>query len=268
MSSVIAEHSATRESLTFQVFFGVSVLGCLFYFQTLVSGDAKTLFGAANVIGAGSLSGGLHALSGPDHLAALLPFVLGQKWHKAAYFGLIWGLGHGLTTSLMGVIGFYVKDSLLVYRLLPQLANLADYAVGLTLIIIGVMGIYESKDGCESEDIEEKEAIVSADLLKTAEAEDQHFVVDAVDIKAPNPLSVLLTIFLNGCFLGMSWDGLPSLAPTLALYSWQLLSAFLVAYIAGTVLTISAASSFVGESTKWLSTVTSEDLPRRLALAR
>jgi hypothetical protein len=270
MSSVIAEHAATREPLTFQVIFGISVVCCLFYFQTLVTGDAKTVCGAANVVGAGSLSGGLHALSGPDHLAALLPFILGQKWHKAAYLGSIWGLGHGLTTSLMGVIGFYVKDSLLAYRLLPQLANLADYAVGLTLIIIGAMGIYESRNESELEATDENEAFIYANLLKTAESDDQdqHFLVAAIDVIAINPLSVLFTIFLNGCFLGLSWDGLPSLAPTLALYSWQLLSAFLVAYIAGTVLTISAASGFIGESTKWLSTVTSEDLPRRLALAR
>ena len=263
MSSVIAEHGATREALIFQVLLGISVIGCLFFIQTLVCGDFKILCGAANVVGAGTLSGGLHALSGPDHLAALLPFVLGQKWHKAAYFGSIWGLGHGLTTSLMGVIGFYVKDSLLAYKLLPQLANLADYAVGLTLIIIGVMGIYESR----SEGIEEEESSTQEDALLKVEA-DQRFLTEAVDIDAVNPLSVLLTIFLNGCFLGMSWDGLPSLAPTLALYSWHLLCAFLVAYIAGTVLTISVASGFIGESTKWLSTVTSEDLPRRLALAR
>jgi hypothetical protein len=272
MSSVIAEHAATREALTFQVIFGISVICCLFYFRTLVTGDAKTLCGVANVVGAGSLSGGFHALSGPDHLAALLPFILGQKWHKAAYFGAIWGLGHGLTTSLMGVIGFYVKDSLLAYRLLPQLANLADYAVGLTLIIIGVMGIYESRNESESGEIDAKVTFIYVDLMRTAESEDQdqdkRFPVDDMNIKSSNPLSLILTVFLNGCFLGMSWDGLPSLAPTLALYSWQLLSAFLVAYIGGTVVTISASSGFIGESTKWLSTVTSEDLPRRLALAR
>ena len=268
MSSVIAEHGGTREAFTFQVLFGISIVCCLIYFHTLVTVDTKTLCGAANVVGAGSLSGGLHALSGPDHLAALLPFVLGQKWYRAAYFGSIWGLGHGLTTSLMGVLGFYVKDSLLAYRLLPQLANLADYAVGLTLSIIGVMGIYELRNESEAEKVNEKEALIHTDAVKTIESDDQHFIVDAVEIKAANPLSVLLTIFLNGCFLGMSWDGLPSLAPTLALYSWQLLSFFLAAYIAGTVLTISAASGFIGESTKWLSTVTCEDLPRRLALVR
>ena len=32
----------------------------------------------------GSVSGGLHAISGPDHLAALLPRCLGQRWWRAA----------------------------------------------------------------------------------------------------------------------------------------------------------------------------------------
>jgi hypothetical protein len=215
MSSVIAEHAATREALTFQVIFGISVICCLFYFQTLVSGDAKTLCGAANVVGAGSLSGGFHALSGPDHLAALLPSVLGQKWHKAAYFGSIWGLGHGLTTSLMGVIGFYVKDSLLAYRLLPQLANLADYAVGLTLIIIGVMGIYESRNESESEEIDAKVTFIYVDLLKTAESEDQdqdqRFPVDDIYIKSSNPLPLIISI-LERLFTRneLGWIAFPS----------------------------------------------------------
>jgi hypothetical protein len=46
-------------------------------------------------------------------------------------------IGHGLTTSIMGIFGYYIKDSLLGYKLLPQLSSLADYAVGVTLIIIG-----------------------------------------------------------------------------------------------------------------------------------
>jgi hypothetical protein len=75
------------------------------------------------------------------------------------------------------------------------------------------------------------------------------------------------TVFLNGCLLGMSWDGLPSLGAALALSTWDLLFLFLGSYCVGTVCTISLAAGFIGESTKWLSTVTSANLPRRLALA-
>ena len=34
-------------------------------------------------IGGGILAGGLHAVSGPDHLAALLPRIMGRPWHTS-----------------------------------------------------------------------------------------------------------------------------------------------------------------------------------------
>ena len=251
---------STRAGVISQIVLGISVVGCLFFVQTFMCRHSRSLTGAANVFGGGTLSGSLHALSGPDHLAALLPFVLGKQWHKGAYLGSIWGLGHGLTTSILGVLGFYVKDSLLAYELLPQLTSLADYAVGVTLIIIGVMGIHE----CRSE-----QNVSEMAALGDVENIEQNLVVAEMEETQPaDSSSVLITIFANGCFLGMSWDGLPSLAPTLSLLSWQLLFAFLAAYCVGTVLTISIASGCIGENTKWLSTVISDDLPRRLALVR
>ena len=251
---------STREAIISQIILGISVVGCLFYFQTLMCRHSRSLSAAVNVFWGGTLSGSLHALSGPDHLAALLPFVLGKQWHKGAYFGSIWGLGHGLTTSVLGILGFYVKDSLLAYKLLPQLTSLADYAVGVTLIIIGIMGIHESRS------IPKENAVTTL-----GEVENNGQSLNAAEVEKIQPSessSVIITIFANGCFLGMSWDGLPSLAPTLALFSWQSLFAFLAAYCVGTVLTISVASGCIGMSTKWLSTVISDDLPRRLALVR
>ena len=254
-----------KSAHTPQILLGILLVGCLFYSQSLVSIYARYHFGAANIVGGGTLSGGLHALSGPDHLAALLPFILGQKWLNAAHYGLIWGFGHGLTTSMMGVLGFYVKDSLLANKLIPQLTNLADYAVGVTLILIGVMGVFESWQTNLVEKTAECDVV--NDVVESCTVTPNE--IEPVTPKASsNSLSILLTIFANGCFLGMSWDGIPSLAPTLSLFSWQLLFAFLVSYCIGTVLTIGIASGFIGESTKWLSTVTSEDLPRKLACIR
>lgn len=249
-----------------QIVLGILLVGCLFYSQSLVSIYAKYHFGAANIVSGGTLSGGLHALSGPDHLAALLPFILGQQWINAAYYGFIWGFGHGLTTSMMGVFGFYVKDSLLANKLIPQLTNLADYAVGVTLILIGVMGVFESWQT----NLVEKNADcdVVNNVVESCIQDLQTKTVTVTSKSTSSTFPILLTIFANGCFLGMSWDGLPSLAPTLSLYSWQLLFAFLLSYCVGTILTIGVASGFIGESTKWLSTVTSEDLPRKLALIR
>lgn len=51
----------------------------------------------------GVLAGGLHAVSGPDHLAALLPRIMGQKWHKSMRIGATWGLGHGFSATVIGL---------------------------------------------------------------------------------------------------------------------------------------------------------------------
>ena len=272
MSTVVA-----GEVFTFQIILGVSIVICLFYFQFLVSDYASTISGAANVLGGGTLSGSLHALSGPDHLAAILPFILGYKWYEAAYFGALWGLGHGLAASLLGILGFQVKGTLLGYNLLPQLTNFADYAVGVTLIIIGTMGIHECQecDIIRENNSSDGGAFTLSEVLTLKpfeiggrELEEKSRSIKVRGQKVLTSMAIPITIFANGCFLGMSWDGLPSLAPALALYSWQHLFAFLAAYCLGTVLTIAAASGFIGESTRWLSTVTSVDLPRRLALVR
>jgi hypothetical protein len=270
MTAIALQMNPVKGAHAPQIILGILLVGCLFYSQSLVSIYAKYHFGAVNIVSGGTLSGGLHALSGPDHLAALLPFILGQQWVNAAYYGFIWGFGHGLTTSMMGVFGFYVKDSLLANKLIPQLTNLADYAVGATLILIGVMGIFESwhinvvKKNADCDVVNDVEESCTQDL----ETETETVTKTVIPKSTSSTFPILLTIFANGCFLGMSWDGLPSLAPTLSLYSWQSLFAFLLSYCVGTVFTIGVASGFIGESTKWLSTVTSEDLPRKLALIR
>lgn len=54
-------------------------------------------------VGGGVLAGGLHAVSGPDHLAALLPRIMGQKWHNSMRIGATWGLGHGFSATVIGL---------------------------------------------------------------------------------------------------------------------------------------------------------------------
>jgi hypothetical protein len=54
-------------------------------------------------------------------------------------------------------------------------------------------------------------------------------------------------VLLNGFLHGFSWDGMPSLAPALALPSMSAVSIFLFAYSVGTVVSMSVASAIVGE---------------------
>ena len=279
----IIRNPETTAGVVLSVIFLVS----LFFIQTKISEYAALHFTEAHVtaVFGGLFAGSLHALSGPDHLAAILPLILGKNWVTASYYGCTWGYGHGLSSSLLGVLGFFLKDSFVRKNVLPQLTTLADYAVGVTLIIIGIMGVLEIQQS-ESDG----EATPILPIAAAEEGQDQHGEVplsskwgsqtseplvatDAVRVStavlAENELSQIsprlrqlaatMTVFANGFLLGLSWDGLPSLAPTLALDSWHTLFCFLAAYCAGTVGGIGGTSVVIAASTRWLSAVTSDE---------
>jgi len=50
----------------------------------------------------GLLAGGVHVLSGPDHLAAVAPLAVQDR--SAWRSGLRWGLGHSSGVLLVGVL--------------------------------------------------------------------------------------------------------------------------------------------------------------------
>lgn len=103
----------------------------------------------ATALVGGSLAGGLHAISGPDHLAAVLPRCIGQRWWRASRVGALWAFGHGLSASVLGLLGFFLKDHLSRSAgsavIMRSLASWAEVAVGGSLIAIGALGIKEAR---------------------------------------------------------------------------------------------------------------------------
>ena len=99
---------------------------------------------------AGAMAGSLHAVSGPDHLAALLPMALGQRFFSASRVGAVWGIGHGVGASLMGGVAWFVTRSTAVGKLVggagavETLSEWMELAVGLTLVVIGILGLRKS----------------------------------------------------------------------------------------------------------------------------
>jgi hypothetical protein len=204
---------------------------------------------------------------GPDHLAALLPRCCGQRWYRAGRVGALWGLGHGLSATLLGIVAFAVKrtvrQSALGSRQLPLLLSGAfshamEVAVGLSLVLIGVMGIKEAREwkeelgdlttpGARPQSLSAAAVVVSDAGLKTAESR---------------------AIVLNGLLHGFSWDGAPSLAPALALATWSGNLAFLTAYAIGTMTTMAIVTTLVGEGTRRAGQIFQRpDIPQKLSLA-
>jgi len=208
----------------------------------------------AGVLTGGVLGGALHAIAGPDHLAALLPRCCGQRWYKAGRIGLLWGMGHGVSVTILGVLGYALKSQFQrapgAQTVLTGVSQLMEVAVGLSLIIIGAMGLREAREWGEEIDS------LPAHSLSAAVSPDE----------ANNQSNGNRAVVFNGLLHGFSWDGAPSLAPALAVATWGGNLAFLSAYAAGTVAMMAIATSFIGEGTRRAGEFFNRpDLPQKLS---
>ena len=91
---------------------------------------------------AGLMAGTLHALSGPDHLAAITPLSISHhenagSTRSAWGVGLRWGLGHALGVASMGGLLLVFQQALDLERL----AWWSERLVGVVLIGLGVWGL-------------------------------------------------------------------------------------------------------------------------------
>eukprot|EP01038_Epipyxis_sp_PR26KG_P005598 gene5598-7727_t len=197
----------------------------------------------------GVLAGGLHAITGPDHLVALLPNTVGKSSMNGVKVGAMWGLGHGLSAILLGVSAFFLKGKVSGrFAFVKKLSNLAESAVGLSLIAIGIVGIRES----------------------LADDSDHHSHIESgSSVASPNnsKSSNLGAVFTNGIIHGFSWDGAPSIAPAIAMSTWNSVMTFLLSYCLGTMIAMSITAGAIGDFSLRLSKVSNIDnLPKKLSM--
>jgi len=226
--------------------------------------------GASHVVAAGILSSSFHALTGPDHLAALLPFILCKRWYQSGPLGLTWGLGHGLSSSLMGSVAVALKGRLLTDALIEHMSSWASFLVGATLLVIGAMGLFElggEAMGEESYEMVERPCAEMEELKAlVSEAESKH---KSQSGSSKRPIAIFLATlvaqFSTGFLLGLALDAVPSVSPALWLTSRTAWVQFFLSYTLGTMCTMAFLAALVGESTTWLGSFVVA-LPTRLAL--
>lgn len=86
-------------------------------------------------IAGGLLSGGLHAISGPDHLAALLPPSVGKPGWYGLQLGATWGLGHAISAVSMGLCAFFLKGRITSqFQFFQKLSAFTEIAVGVSQV--------------------------------------------------------------------------------------------------------------------------------------
>ncbi|GMH83899.1 hypothetical protein TrVE_jg2224 [Triparma verrucosa] len=173
------------------------------------------------LLSAGLLSGGFHAITGPDHLAALLPRTLNRPFVPSSRVGLLWGLGHGVSVMVLGVGMWGMKTASGLDKYFLTLGKGLEVLVGVSLVLIGYLGYTESTQSLSS---------------------------------SSTPTSSLSTraILLNGLLHGFSLDGAPSLAPSLVAGGLVNSLYFLVCYAVGTAVCMGVAMGVLGEGTRRL----------------
>lgn len=219
----------------------------------------------------GVFAGSLHAIAGPDHLAALIPRCCGLPWYRAARVGAVWGLGHGVSATLVGMTFFFAKRGI---RLLPgvgggdhfaafrRFGDVMELAIGGSLIVIGLLGIKEAREW-EAPPKEAPPAGTGTPQSLSAAATPPYKTTDM----AINPNPAKRAVALNGFLHGFSWDGAPSLAPAVAFATWRGSLAFLLSYALGTIAAMTVATTLIGEGTRRAAgKLDRPDLPRDLSV--
>lgn len=239
-----------QKNNAFEFMNGFQERKCTQMHMTPAASSAAALMGITT---GGLLGGALHAIAGPDHLAALLPRCCGQRWWRAGRVGALWGTGHGISATILGLLAFGLKNRFTtmpgVSNLLQGASSVMEVAIGASLVVIGLLGMKEARDWKE-----EMETVVPKTL--SAAATEQ-------GVKSTQRGAVIFNGFLHG----FSWDGAPSLAPALAVATWRGSISFLLAYGVGTTLAMTIATIFIGESTLRAGEILQRpDIPQKLSM--
>ncbi|KAG6517540.1 uncharacterized protein LOC122055925 [Zingiber officinale] len=180
----------------------------------------------------GFFAGCLHTLSGPDHLAALAPLSIGRSKIESAIVGALWGCGHDAGQMIFGLLFLLLKDRLHI----EIIRTWGTRVVGLTLLVIGSMGIREAS-----------EVPTSYVALETGE-----YIAEPSVASSAGKKKIGFATFATGIVHGLQPDALMMVLPALALPSRLAGAAFLCMFLVGTVFAMGSYTVFIGSCTEAL----------------
>ncbi|KAJ6395677.1 hypothetical protein OIU77_020853 [Salix suchowensis] len=183
---------------------------------------------------AGFFAGCLHTLSGPDHLAALAPLSIGRSPMESAAVGALWGCGHDAGQVIFGLLFLLLKDRLHI----EVIRTWGTRVVGLTLLVIGAMGIREASE---------------VPTPCVADGERDVSVYEPLETPAVGKKKrVGFATFATGIVHGLQPDALMMVLPALALPSRMAGAAFLIMFLLGTVAAMGSYTVFIGSCSEAL----------------
>ena len=220
----------------------------------------------------GLLSSAFHAATGPDHLAVLLPFIFCKPWYVAGLFGMAWGAGHGLSSSLLGLLAVGLKGKLVAEVLVQWMSGLSSSLIGVTLFVIGALGLWEvhkEQESANRDDVIDSHNPPSSCSSPLRDVDElKRLAKDAESKKRPGGaffVASLAAQFSTGFMLGFALDAIPSVSPALWLSTSAAHFCFFASYFGGTLVTMACIAAVVGECTTRLGAQV-VSLPTRLAV--
>lgn len=205
---------------------GYGMFASLAFAVPAMSAEAMTT--AFRSAWAGLAAGCLHTLAGADHLAALTPLTIGQSHLRASMLGALWGFGHSTGQLMLGLLMVILKDRF--QQLVPALSKWGGTTVGLTLLAIGALGVYESFfEG------------------------DHHHEHGAPHTEKSSPKEKKgfgLATFATGIVYGLQPDALFVIIPALALPTKLAAIAYILMFVLGTVTAMGAYAGVIGATSQ------------------
>uniref|UniRef100_A0A0E0PSQ1 Uncharacterized protein n=1 Tax=Oryza rufipogon TaxID=4529 RepID=A0A0E0PSQ1_ORYRU len=184
----------------------------------------------------GFLAGCLHTLSGPDHLAALAPLSIGRSRVESAAVGALWGCGHDAGQVIFGLLFLSLKDRLHI----EVIRTWGTRVVGLTLLVIGALGIREATE-------------VPTPCVALENGGGGGGVHRGpLDALPATRKKITFATFATGIVHGLQPDALMMVLPALALPSRVAGAAFLGMFLVGTVVAMGSYTVLIGSCTEAL----------------
>lgn len=185
----------------------------------------------------GFFAGCLHTLSGPDHLAALAPLSIGRSRMESAAVGALWGCGHDAGQVIFGLVFLLLKDRLHI----EVIRTWGTRVVGLTLLVIGALGIREAS-----------EVHTPCVALENGECDVSVYETLETPTIGKKKKKIGFATFATGIVHGLQPDALMMILPALALPSRLAGAAFLIMFLVGTVVAMGSYTVFIGSCSQAL----------------
>ena len=196
-----------------------------------------------------------------------------------------------MSATLLGIAGFLFKKGVRLsgvfataatggegsFDLLHHAGSFMELAIGISLIVIGLLGIKEAREWESPDDVpiacdlleestDGKNLVKTSGVTSSPQSLSSAVTPTSLAISPPNPAK--RAVLFNGILHGFSWDGAPSLAPAVAISTLRGSLTFLLSYALGTMAAMALATTIIGEGTRRAAgKLDRPDLPRDLSVA-